>query len=77
MAGRMGNEFVTVQNLKVLKTDEENGLVVVKGQVAGPKGRLVRLQDSKKMPWQKDDLNLPMVPASLLATAEAKGEVAA
>jgi large subunit ribosomal protein L3 len=31
MAGRMGNESVTVKNLKVLQVDEENGIVVVNG----------------------------------------------
>lgn len=81
MPGRMGNEFVTVQNLRVLRVDDGNGLVVVKGLVAGPKGRVVRLADAKKMPWQKDDLNLPMelptVPVGLLTDVEAKVEAAA
>lgn len=31
MSGRMGNERVTIQNLKILKVDEENGFVVVNG----------------------------------------------
>lgn len=31
MAGRMGNESVTVKNLRVLQVDEENGIVVVNG----------------------------------------------
>lgn len=48
MPGRMGNEFVTVQNLKVLKVDNELGVVMVSGAVPGPKGRVVRLQDAKK-----------------------------
>ncbi|KAF6838857.1 50s ribosomal protein l3 [Colletotrichum musicola] len=48
MPGRMGNERVTVQNLKVLKVDNELGVVLVKGAVAGPKGCVVQLQDSKK-----------------------------
>ena len=34
MAGRMGGERVTVQNLKVLQVDDANGLVVVKGMSA-------------------------------------------
>ncbi|KAL2355652.1 hypothetical protein BJ546DRAFT_971260 [Cryomyces antarcticus] len=34
MAGRMGGEQVTMQNLKVLKVDEANGLVVVNGEMA-------------------------------------------
>ncbi|KYK61735.1 mitochondrial 54S ribosomal protein YmL9 [Drechmeria coniospora] len=48
MPGRMGNEWVTVQNLKVLQVDNELGVVLVSGAVPGPKGRLVKLQDSKK-----------------------------
>lgn len=49
MPGRMGNENVTVQNLKVLAVDNELGTVLVSGAVPGPKGRTLKLQDSKKM----------------------------
>ncbi|KAG5985990.1 hypothetical protein E4U43_005755 [Claviceps pusilla] len=48
MPGRMGNEWVTVQNLKVLKVDNELGVLLVSGAVPGPKGRTVRVQDAKK-----------------------------
>lgn len=48
MPGRMGGERVTVQNLKVLKVDNEMGIVVIKGHVAGPKGCLVKLSDAIK-----------------------------
>jgi large subunit ribosomal protein L3 len=41
MAGRMGHERVTTQNLKVHKIDAENGLLLIKGAVPGPKGGLV------------------------------------
>jgi len=42
MAGRMGNEKVTVQNLEVVKIDMERNVLLVKGAVPGPKkGRLV------------------------------------
>lgn len=41
MAGRMGGEKVTVQNLQVLKVDEEQNLLVVKGAVPGPKNSYV------------------------------------
>ncbi|KAL9119101.1 MAG: hypothetical protein Q9187_004345 [Circinaria calcarea] len=51
MAGRMGGQQVTVQNVKVLKVDEENGLVVLNGSIAGPDGCLVKLQDALKKPW--------------------------
>jgi large subunit ribosomal protein L3 len=48
MPGRMGNERATVQNLTVLKVDNELGIVVVSGSVPGPKGCVVKLQDSVK-----------------------------
>ncbi|EAL90186.2 hypothetical protein V6Z88_003465 [Aspergillus fumigatus] len=51
MAGNMGNEQNTVQNLKVLKVDADNGIVVVNGSVSGPKGCVVRIQDAIKKPW--------------------------
>ena len=41
MAGRMGNERVTVKNLEVLATDLERGLLAIKGAVPGPAGGLV------------------------------------
>ena len=48
MPGRMGFEWNTVQNLKVMKVDNELGIVLVSGPVPGPKGRVVKLQDAKK-----------------------------
>ncbi|KAF2461248.1 translation protein [Lineolata rhizophorae] len=51
MAGRMGNKRITVQSLKVLRTDEEAGLVIVNGCLAGPKGCYVKIQDAVKKPW--------------------------
>lgn len=48
MPGRMGNEWNTIQNLKVVKVDNELGVVLVSGPVPGPKGRVVQLQDAKK-----------------------------
>ncbi|KAI0142355.1 translation protein [Hypoxylon sp. NC0597] len=50
MPGRMGGERVTIQNLRVLKVDNETGIVVVNGHVAGPKGCLVKLADAIKKP---------------------------
>lgn len=41
MAGRMGGEQVTVQNLQVLKVDKEQNLLVVKGAVPGAKNSYV------------------------------------
>ena len=48
MAGHMGAERVTVQNLEVVKVDAENNLIAVKGAIPGPKGGLVVITDSKK-----------------------------
>ena len=48
MAGHMGAERVTIQNLEVVKVDAENNLIAVKGAIPGPKGGLVILTDSKK-----------------------------
>ncbi len=44
MAGRMGGDQVTVQNLKVLKVDEEKNLIIVKGAVPGAKNSYVILR---------------------------------
>ena len=41
MAGQMGNQKVTVQNLRVIKVDEEKNLLIVKGAVPGPKNSYV------------------------------------
>lgn len=48
MAGQMGNERVTVQNLDVVKVDAENNLIALKGAIPGPKGGIVILADSVK-----------------------------
>ena len=48
MAGHLGNERVTVQNLSVVKVDAEKNLIAVKGAVPGPKGGIVVLFDSVK-----------------------------
>ena len=48
MAGHMGAERVTIQNLEVVKVDAENNLIAVKGSIPGPKGGLVFVTDSKK-----------------------------
>ena len=48
MAGHMGAANVTVQNLKVIKTESDEGYIYVKGAVPGPKGSWVLLKDSVK-----------------------------
>ena len=48
MAGRMGVERVTVQNLTVHAVDADKGVILVKGAVPGPKGGLVVLRTAAK-----------------------------
>ena len=48
MAGRMGHDRVTVQNLTLHGIDVERGLLLVKGAVPGAKGRLVFVRNAVK-----------------------------
>ena len=48
MAGRMGRDTVTLQNLTVHAVDAEKGLILVKGAIPGPKGGLVVLRSAAK-----------------------------
>ena len=48
MAGHLGTEKVTVQNLAVVKVDAENNLIAVKGAIPGPNGGTVVIKDSVK-----------------------------
>jgi len=54
MAGHMGDENVTTQNLVVVKTDVERGLIMVRGAVPGSKGNWVMVRDAVKKPLHKD-----------------------
>jgi large subunit ribosomal protein L3 len=48
MAGRMGNEMLTAQNLTVVGVDLERNLLAVKGAVPGAKGGLVVIREAAK-----------------------------
>lgn len=48
MAGRMGAEKVTTLNLRVVSSDAEKNLLLVRGAVPGPKGGLVVIRDAVK-----------------------------
>lgn len=54
MAGQLGNERVTTQNLVVVKTDVERGLLMIRGAVPGSKGGWVLVRDAGKKPLPKD-----------------------
>nr|WP_310278362.1 50S ribosomal protein L3 [Haloactinomyces albus] len=48
MPGRMGNNRVTTQNLKVHQVENDSGLLLIKGAVPGPKGGLVLVKSAVK-----------------------------
>ena len=54
MAGHMGDERVTTQNLKVVKTDVDRGLIMVEGAVPGAKGGWILVRDAVKRPLPED-----------------------
>ena len=65
MAGHMGAVRVTTQNIQVVRTDADRGLIMVKGSVPGNKGGWVTIKDAVKKPLPKD---LPL-PAALKVAA--------
>jgi len=46
MAGQYGNAQVTVRNLKVVRVDEENNLLLVRGAIPGPNGGYVQISET-------------------------------
>jgi large subunit ribosomal protein L3 len=54
MAGHLGDERVTTQNLKVVKTDVERGLIMVQGSVPGAKGGWIQIKDAVKKALPKE-----------------------
>jgi large subunit ribosomal protein L3 len=49
MAGQYGNTRVTVRNLKVVRIDTENNLLLVRGAVPGPNGGLLVIRETNKI----------------------------
>ena len=73
MAGHMGAVRVTTQNLQVVKTDVERGLIMIKGAVPGSKGGWVTIKDAVKKPLPE---NVPF-PAALRSTEAPAAEAPA
>jgi len=48
MAGHMGDEHKTLQNIKIFSVDKERGLLLVRGSVTGSRGNLVFVRSAKK-----------------------------
>ena len=66
MAGHMGAVKVTTQNLQVVKTDADRGLIMVKGAVPGSKGGWVTVKDAMKKPTPENVI----LPAALRSAGE-------
>jgi large subunit ribosomal protein L3 len=66
MAGHMGAARVTVQNLQVVKTDADRGLLMIKGAVPGAKGGWVTVKDATKKATPENVI----LPAALRSKAE-------
>ena len=49
LPGRMGGEQITIQNLQVVKIDAERNVILVKGNVPGPRKSLVKIQSALKV----------------------------
>lgn len=54
MAGHYGDERITTQNLEIVRTDVERGLILIRGAVPGSKGGWVMLRDAVRRPLHKD-----------------------
>jgi large subunit ribosomal protein L3 len=54
MAGHMGVDRVTTQNLRVVRTDAERGLILVEGSVPGCAGGWIAVRDAVKKPLPKE-----------------------
>jgi len=72
MAGHMGSVRVTTQNLEVVRTDAEKGLIMVKGAVPGSKGGWVMIKDAAKKPTPENVI----LPAALRSAGAAAAEAA-
>ena len=63
MAGHMGATRVTTQNLQVVRTDTDRGLILIRGAVPGPKGGWVLIKDAVKKPFPENAI----LPAALMS----------
>jgi len=75
MAGRMGTDRVTVQNLRILKIDRGRDLIYVKGHVPGQNGNFVEIQDAVKKPLWRTDKVLGSIERPPLPSFEYDSEI--
>ncbi len=77
MAGHMGAARVTTQNLQVVKTDVERGLIMIKGAVPGSKGGWVTVKDAVKKPTPENVIYPAALASAAREAAKAAEEAAA
>jgi large subunit ribosomal protein L3 len=70
MPGHMGDVRVTTQNVKVVRTDVERGLIMIQGSVPGAKGAWIQIKDAVKKAAPKD----VAFPGSFKPASAAAGE---
>ncbi|MDR3474544.1 MAG: 50S ribosomal protein L3 [Devosia sp.] len=74
MAGHMGDRRVTTQNVRIVKTDVERGLIMVEGAVPGAKGGWIMIRDAVKKAAPKDAQIPGSFKPAAAATEAAAGE---
>jgi len=77
MAGHMGAARVTTQNLQVVRTDADRGLIMVKGAVPGSKGGWVTVKDAVKKPLPENLIYPAALRSAEKAAQKAADEAAA
>ena len=80
LPGHMGVLTVTIQNLEIVAVDKENNVILVKGNVPGPKKSLVVIQTSVKNPGKvnpAEELNSYVEEVAPVETSEVAEETAA
>lgn len=77
MPGHMGAVRVTTQNLQVVRTDSDRGLIMVKGSVPGSKGGWVTIKDAVKKPLAENTVFPAATRGSAVAEAQVSAEAAA
>jgi large subunit ribosomal protein L3 len=70
MAGHMGQTRVTTQNLEIVSTDADRGLILIKGAVPGSKGTWIVVRDAVKSGIPAD----APLPAAIRAAATVSNE---
>ena len=72
MAGQYGNAPVTVRNLKLVRIDAENNLLLVMGAVPGPNGGLVSVRATNKKRSKHYRVAQVLAPSAAKKAAAAK-----